>query len=481
MSRSSADKYITASLLQSTAPDIVGTRQATHMHIRLTFNRLVFILVIMLGCACQQSPAPSLATVPFAADSGSLAIRCGTLIDGLADDPIEDRLVIIRDGRFAEVRAGASKAPLDLPFLDLQDHTCLPGLIDTHTHIGMLPKDADDYRVYLRRTPDDTRELAARNAATTLLAGFTTIRNVADYLASIDREMRDRIRSGEAMGPRIQAGGFFLTIPHGGGDLYIPGVDDDEVPGYYREGVSHDVDELRENAQRLVDGGADMLKIIASGAVFAWGGIPGAPELSEDEIRVVVEVAHAAGLRVSAHAHGAQSIKDAIRAGVDAIEHASLADDEAIAMAAEHGVAFSMDVYNGTYTAEVGPQRGWPDEFLRKNDETTEAQRVVFEKAYALGVPILYGTDAGVSPHGMNARQFEVMVERGMRPMDAIRAASSVAALHMDWEEDVGAIEPGRFGDLIAVHGNPLDDIGVLQDVRVVVKGGLVFRLPTSR
>jgi imidazolonepropionase-like amidohydrolase len=149
-------------------------------------------------------------------------------------------------------------------------------------------------------------------------------------------------------------------------------------------------------------------------------------------------------------------------------------------MAAEHGVAFSMDVYNGTYTAEVGPQRGWPEEFLRKNDETTETQRVVFEKAYLAGVPILYGTDAGVSPHGANARQFEVMVARGMAPMDAIRTATSVAALHMDWQEDVGAIERGRFGDLIAVRGSPLDDIGILQDVRVIIKGGLVFRLHAS-
>jgi imidazolonepropionase-like amidohydrolase len=443
-------------------------------------RHLILSVVILAAGACQQRPEPSVAQVPYAADSGSIAIRCGSLIDGLANEAATDRIVIVRDGRFADVLAGGSMLPRDLPFLDLSDYTCLPGLIDTHTHIGMLPEDADDYRVYLQRTPEDTRKLAAINSAITLQAGFTTIRNVADYLASVDRDMRDRIRTGEAIGPRIQAGGFFLTIPHGGGDLYIPGVDDSDVPNYYREGVSRGVEEFRANAQRLVDGGADMLKVIASGAVFAFGGIPGKSEVSEAELRAIVHVAHAAGLRVSAHAHGAQSIKDAIRAGVDAIEHASLADDEAIAMAAERGVAFSMDIYNGTYTAEVGPQRGWPEEFLRKNDETTEAQRVVFEKAYAAGVPILYGTDAGVSPHGGNARQFEVMVARGMQPMDAIRAATSVAATHMDLEQDVGAIEVGRFGDLIAVRGNPLDDIGVLQDVRVVVKGGLIFRLHVS-
>jgi imidazolonepropionase-like amidohydrolase len=215
-----------------------------------------------------------------------------------------------------------------------------------------------------------------------------------------------------------------------------------------------------------------MIKVIASGAVFAFGGVPGAPEMTPEEIAAVVEVAHANGVRVTAHAHGARSIKEAILAGVDSIEHASLADDEAIELAAQHDVAFSMDVYNGTYTEEVGIEQGYPEEFMRKNEETTEAQRVVFEKAYARGVPIIFGTDAGVYPHGLNARQFEVMVERGMSAMDAIKAATSVAAKYMDLADDVGAIDVGRYGDLIAVRGNPLEDIERLQHVDVVIKSG---------
>jgi len=206
--------------------------------------------------------------------------------------------------------------------------------------------------------------------------------------------------------------------------------------------------------------------------------VPGAPEMTPEEIAAVVEVAHASGAKVTAHAHGARSIREAILAGVDSIEHASLADDAAIALAAEHGVAFSMAVYNGPYTAAVGAAQGYPDEFMRKNEETTEAQRVAFEKAGAAGVPILYGTDAGVYPHGLNARQFEVMVERGMPAMEAIRTATSVAARHMQMADDVGAVAPGRYGDLIAVRGDPIEDITRLQDVAWVIKAGRVQKSP---
>jgi imidazolonepropionase-like amidohydrolase len=222
------------------------------------------------------------------------------------------------------------------------------------------------------------------------------------------------------------------------------------------------------------------MKVIASGAVLAFGGVPGSPEMTPGEIAAVVEVAHEAGLLVTAHAHGAQSIKDAILAGADSIEHASLADDEAIAMAVEHDVAFSMDVYNGNYIATAGREQGWPEEFLRKNDETVDEQRKVFAKAYKAGVPIIYGTDSAVYPHGDNALQFPIMVEHGMTPMDAIRSATSVAARFIGRANQVGAIEEGRFGDLIAVRGDPLDDITILQDVDVVVKGGLVFKLAQS-
>ena len=220
------------------------------------------------------------------------------------------------------------------------------------------------------------------------------------------------------------------------------------------------------------------MKVIASGAVFAFGGVPGDPEMTQEEIAAVVEVAHGAGLKVAAHAHGARSIKEAILAGVDTIEHASLIDAAGIELARQRQVALVMDVYNGDYTETEGRARGWPAEFLRKNLETTEEQRLNFTKAHAAGVPIGFGTDAAIFPHGQNALQFAIMVQRGMSPMEAIKSATSVAARYMGWADRVGSIAPGRYGDLIAVKGDPLGDIRRLENVAVVIKGGAVFKGP---
>jgi imidazolonepropionase-like amidohydrolase len=414
---------------------------------------------------------------PYLPDSGSVAIRCGSLIDGLADEPWIDRLVIIRDGRIDKVDDGRSRAPGSLPLLDLSDYTCLPGLIDTHTHLTDRTNETRDLTIYYRRSVEEERRISRANAEITLFAGFTTARNVGAYSGWSGRDLRDRIDAGEIAGPRVQDAGFYLTIPGGGGDLIVPGVEEKDIPYHVRMGVARGPDEFRRKAREAVAGGADFLKIIASGAVLAYGGVPGSPEMTPEEIGAVVEVAHKAGIQVTAHAHGAQSIKDAILAGADSIEHASLADDEAITLAAERQIAFSMDVYNGDYIRTAGRAQGWPEEFLRKNDETVEEQRIVFTKAHEAGVPIVYGTDAAVYPHGDNALQFSVMVERGMAPMDAIRAATSVAARHIGWSHRAGAIEAGRFGDVIAVRGDPLEDIAVLRDVDIVIKGGLVFKL----
>jgi len=434
--------------------------------------------MFLVLAACQGPTSPTIVQAPYIADSGNVAVLCGTLIDGLADEPLGTRLVVIRDGRIESVLAGGRGRSANLPpFLDLSEYTCLPGLINTHVHLGDLPERASDYTIYYRLTETDHIKTAFANAETTLLTGFTTVRNVGDYFPEPVYFAREKIRAGEFIGPRIQAAGPYITIPGGGGDLVLPGHDESEIPPAARTGVANTPEEFREVARTAVAGSADFLKVIASGAVFSFGGIPGAPEMHQDDIEAVVEVAHQAGLKVAAHVHSAQSGKDAILAGVDTLEHASLLDDEVIALAAEHRTVLSMDVYNGTYTENIGREQGYPEEFMRKNFETTEAQRIVFEKAYALGIPITFGTDGGVLPHDMGAWQFGIMVERGMTPMDAIRSATSLAAEHMDMAADVGAIEAGRFGDLIAVRGNPLGDMSVMKTVDVVIKGGLVFKL----
>lgn len=431
---------------------------------RLSYANLVLAL---FGAAFAQT----VVTVPFEPDSGNLTIRCGILIDGISDLPRTFQTIEIVNGRFSSIRSGNAEVDLDLSL-----YTCMPGFIDTHTHIAE-PVETADLSIFYTISTEELQEASRVNAEVTLAAGFTTARNLGSYVGWSGRDLRDRINRGELVGPRIQIAGFYLTIPGGGGDLVIPGFEESEIPARVRMGIARGPDEFRRRAEEAVAGGADVLKVIASGAVLAFGGVPGSPEMTPAEIQAVVEVGHAAGLKVTAHAHGAQSIKDAIGAGVDSIEHASLADDEAIAMAVEKNVAFSMDVYNGSYIATVGREQGWPDEFIRKNDETTEAQRQVFTKAYAAGVPITFGTDSGVYPHGDNAKQFVIMVQRGMSPMDAIKAATSVAAGVIGWDKNIGSITEGRLGDLIAVRGDPLSNVSLLQNIDVVVKGGLVFRL----
>lgn len=433
-------------------------------------------LILVCSCATAGEP-PELSGAPYVPDSGGMMVRCGLLIDGVSETARENAVVVIENGRVASLSFGAT-VTANLPLLDLSDYTCLPGLIDMHTHILERPESTADLSEVFNHTLEGTVATGVDLAEITLMAGFTGVRNVGTYYGWAERDLRQLINSGEVIGPRMQIAGFYLTIPGGGGDLLTPGIEESDIPAHLRMGVARGPEQFAQKAQQAVDGGADLLKLIASGAVLAYGGVPGAPEMTPEEIAAAVEVGHAAGIRVTAHAHGAQSIKDAIGAGVDSIEHASLIDEEGIELARENDVALSMDVFNGDYIATEGRKAGWPEEFLRKNDETTLAQRENFRRAHAAGVPIVFGSDAGVYPHGLNGRQFSYMVEWGMTPMEAIRAATSVAANYLGWGDRVGALRPGYLGDLIAVKGNPLENISVLEQVEVVVKGGLLFKAP---
>ena len=411
-----------------------------------------------------------------------IVVHCGRLIDGLSDEARLNQSIHIRGDRIVLIEAQGAAPPLTSQTVihDLTDFTCLPGLINTHVHFDGNPEDSVDYSVYARRTPDETLQLVLDNARTTLLTGFTTVRHVGAWFPDAVYRARELIESGQAPGPRIQTAGPYLTIPGGGGDLTFPEIPVEDIPAESQQGIASTPEEFTARADAAIVAGADFLKVIASGAVFSVGTAPGAPEMTRADIEAVVAVAKRHGKKVTAHVHSDQSGQDAILAGVDSLEHASLLKENTIDLAATHGVAFSMDVYNGTYTDTIGREQGYPDVFLQRNTDTTEAQRVVFEKAYEKGVTLLYGTDAAVLPHDMGGWQFATMVERGMHPVDAIRSATSVAAEHMGLSADVGAVAPGRVADLIAVHGDPLADAKVLRDVALVMQAGVVVKAPTT-
>ena len=401
-------------------------------------------------------------------------VRAGTLIDVASGKVLIGQCIFIEGERISEVahcsREDFQTRLVGEQHIDWSAFTVLPGLIDLHTHLADAGQSAD-LAAPLSTSPQLTALHGAANALTTLRAGFTTVRDVGTYRGLTDVAVRDAIEQGLIQGPRMTVAGAYLTHPGGGGELNGV-VPNEQLPADMRLGVAEGPEAVVARATYLFDNKVDFLKLMATGAVLAIGTEPGAPELTEAEMRVAVDVAKANGGYATAHAHGAEGIKAAIRAGVRSIEHASLIDDEALAMAKNAGVWLVMDIYNGDYIDDVGAKEGWPEEYLRKNRETTDVQREGFAKAVKMGVKIGFGTDSGVYPHGQNARQFAYMVHFGMTPMQAIQSATIEAARLMDKEAEVGSIAPGRFADLIAVKGDPATDIRVLEKVEAVMKNG---------
>jgi imidazolonepropionase-like amidohydrolase len=396
-------------------------------------------------------------------------VRAGHLLDVDSGKLADDQAVSIEDGRIVAIAAW-SGAPAGARVLDWSAYTVVPGLMDMHTHIADEGPYADP-ATPLKSNPGRDALIGAKNARDTLRAGFTTVRDVGVYRGLADVILRDAINAGLVPGPRMFVAGAYITITGGGGEITgLPAGT--VVPPEFRLGVSNNEAEIRKHVDYLLDHGADFIKLIATGAVLAAGTEPGQSEYSEAEIRAAVEEAKLHGTFVAAHAHGAEGINRAVRAGVRSIEHGSLMDDESIALMKQYGTWLDADIYNGDYIDTVGRADGWSEEILRKNLETTDAQRQGFRKAVKAGVNISFGTDSGVYPHGDNARQFAYMVKYGMTPLQALQSATISSARLLGKEKDIGSIAVGKFADLVAVGCDPLQDIECLRKVRGVVKAG---------
>jgi imidazolonepropionase-like amidohydrolase len=435
----------------------------------MSLARLGFLLAV-----AASAPATTAAQTPAAPPV--IAVRAGWLVDVERGEVRRDQLVLIQGERITAIQPGSTRPPAGARLIDLSRYSVLPGLIDCHSHLIGDLTDADAL-LPLQRSAAQEAFSGVRNARSTLLAGFTTVRDVGTYRALVDAALRDAINDGTVIGPRMAVAGAYVTVTSGGGELVGTALDV-PIPSEYRFGVANGVDQVRERVRAILNGGADFIKIIATGAVLTQGTKPGTSEYTEEEIRAAVEQAAEYGTYVAAHAHGAEGIKRAVRAGVRSIEHGSLIDDEGIALMKEKGTWLVADIYNGDYIASVGREQGWDKEILRKNDETTEAQRAGFRKAVAAGVKIAYGTDSGVYPHRFVARQLPYMVRYGMTPMQALQSATLSAAQLMRWQDRVGSIAAGKYADIIAVQGDVLANLQALENVGFVMKGGVVYKGP---
>ena len=429
------------------------------------------LLIIAAGRAALAAPEPATAE-PATADSPRAtlrAIRAGTLIDVSAGRALANQVILIRGTKIEAVGPGIA-LPQGAEVIDLSNMTVLPGLVDCHTHLADLG-DAEPLDL-LRLTAAQMAYAAIPNARLTLLAGFTTVRDVGVYRALNDVAMRDAIAQGIIIGPRMYVAGAYVTISEGAGAM--TGLSPDvQLPWDMQFGIANSPWEVRQKVRELAHRGADHIKVLSTGAVLTHGSNPKSIEFTPEELRAAVEEAANFGLKVAAHAHAAEGIKNAIRAGVASVEHATLIDDEGIALAKQRGTYLDMDIYDEEC---IQSSKDIPADFLQHDRDLGEIQRRNFSKAVRAGVKMTFGTDAGVCPYGINARQFAFMVKYGMTPMQAIQAATVNAADLIGHSELFGSIAAGKSADLIAVQGDPLADIRVLEHVAFVMKEGAVYK-----
>ncbi|HTN14047.1 MAG TPA: amidohydrolase family protein [Sphingomonadaceae bacterium] len=396
--------------------------------------------------------------------AGTVYVKAARLLDVDSGKYIADPLIKVTDGKVEIVTPGGT-APSGAELVDLAGLTVLPGLIDMHVHLDGRP----EYGGYnsLQFADSFWTVIGAANARKMLDAGFTTVRNVGDQNFDV-LGLDEAIEQGWVPGPRIVNANYALGATGGHCDeTFLPPSFEAKSPG-----VGDGPDELRKRVREMKKYGAEVIKICATGGVFSRGDTPGQQQLTLEEMKAIADEAHMGDLKVAAHAHGAEGIKVAIQAGIDTIEHASLIDDEGIRLAKEHGTWLVMDIFNTEYTQATGKANGVLEENLVKDREIAQIQRDNFRKAFKAGVKMAFGTDAGVMPHETAAGQFRIMVEYGMTPLDAIRAATVNAADALGQKGQVGTLKPGAWADMMAVKGDPLADITVLEHPAKVLKAG---------
>lgn len=401
-----------------------------------------------------------------------VAIRAGRLIDVENGRVLTNQLIIVENDRIKSVGPD-SKIPDGATVIDLSNATVIPGFIDTHTHLtGNM---SDGAGAGSNSSFIDAAVLIHLNARATLDAGFTTVRDLGS-MAFIDVALRRAIQSGRIPGPRMQVCGYYIgsTGSHGDTGSRNPWIASQLPPEM--NGIVNGPDEARKKVRYLAKFGAGVIKMGASAGVLSEEESVGAPQLTQEEMNAIVDEARVLGLKVAAHAHGTEAIKMAIKAGVASIEHGSFIDDDGIRMMKERGTYLSADIYNDDYIMSEFTRLGYPQRILDKEKLVGRTQRENFRKAVNAGVKIAYGTDAGIYPHGWNAKQFSKMVEWGQTPMQAIQSATINSADLLGWKDRVGSVSPGKLADIVAVSGNPLEKISVLENVEFVMKGGVVYK-----